>query len=364
MGFKVVRVDQSEEGTSRETVTVFPERWEAEEFAKNRSLRPHPGGKVWYEIEETRAEEKLALTTISELIATAIMMAGGRAKLPQIYPVVKRVRPEVSDQSIRGDLHHGMDADKFRRNTDGTYSLGSSLKREILNRPAKFSGVHYFGKSGPFQGVVSVPSEGVIFGTDLLEPYAPKEEDELEKAFIQNYKKVLGQGTQYLPIKKLVGSRIKKVTDGLLIHLNDRSKPSFWIVEVELSSHNLERHVQTQFVGFLRALEYEKTLRVLIESVHRSITQRDDKEWYDRFFMPAYIENEFPGVPESYKFVDSLLHGNCGVLIVIDRVTPELQEIVEFLSSKRPVRVIEFRTFKKDGELVYTFSQPDLTQSE
>jgi len=80
--------------------------------------------------------------------------------------------------------------------------------------------------------------------------------------------------------------------------------------------------------------------------------------------MPAYIENEFPGVPESYKFVDLLLHGDSGVLIVIDRVTPEFQEIVEFLSSKRPVRVVEFKTFKKDGELVYTFSQPDLTQSD
>jgi len=331
---------------------------------KNRTEKLYTGGKVTYEVEETKTESKPATTTISDLITTAIMMAGGRAKLPQIYPVVKRVRPEVSDKSIRGDLYHGMDADKFRRNTDGTYSLGSKLKREILNRPVKFSGVHYFGMSAPFQGVVSVPSEGVIFGTDLLEPYVPKEEDELEKAFIQNYKRVLGQGTQYLPIKKLVGSRIRKVTDGLLIHLNDRSKPSFWIVEIELSSHDLERHVQTQIVGFLRALEDEKTLRILIESVHRSITQSDDKEWYERFFMPAYIENEFPGVPESYKFVDLLLHGDSGVLIVIDRVTPEFQEIVEFLSSKRPVRVVEFKTFKKDGELVYTFSQPDLTQSD
>jgi hypothetical protein len=361
LGFRVVKVTQGA-STTREAVTVFPERWEAEEFAKTRTLQTYPGDNVRYEIEETREEEKLAPTTISELIATAIMRAGGRAKLPQIYPVVKRVRPEVSDQSIRGDLYHGMDADKFRRNTDGTYSLGSKLKREILNRPVEFSGT--FQTYAPFQGVVSVPSEGVIFGTDLLEPYAPKEEDELEKEFIQNYKKVLGQGTQYLPIKKLVGSRIKKVTDGLLINLNDRSKPSFWIVEVELSSHDLERHVQTQIVGFLRALEDEKTLRVLIESVHRGITQRDDKEWYERFFLPAYIENEFPGVPESFKFVDSLLHGNCGVLIVIDRVTPELQEIVEFLSSKRPVRVVEFKTFKKDGELVYTFSQPDLSQSD
>ena len=363
MGFRVVKVTQGE-STTREAVTVFAERWEAEEFAKARTVQLPPGGNVRYEIEATQAEEKLAPTTISELIATGIMMAGGRAKLPQIYPVVKKVRPEVSDQSIRGDLYHGMDADKFRRNTDGTYSLGSKLKREILNRPVRFSGVQSFHMSAPFQGVVSVPSEGVILGNDLLEPYAPKEEDELEKAFIQNYKKVLGQGTQYLPIKKLVGSRIKKVTDGLLINLNDRSKPSFWIIEVELSSHDLERHVQTQIVGFLRALEDEKTLRVLIESVHRSITRRDDKEWYDRFFMPAYIENEFPGVPESYKFVDSLLHGNCGVLIVIDRVTLELKEIVEFLSSKRPVRVVEFKTFKKDRELIYTFSQPDLTQSE
>src|SRR3989442_8820183 len=48
--------------------------------------------------------------------------------LPQIYPVVKRVRPEVSDQSIRGDLYHGMDADKFRRNTDRSEEHTSELQ--------------------------------------------------------------------------------------------------------------------------------------------------------------------------------------------------------------------------------------------
>jgi len=181
--YKVVKsIMEGKKVLSTEDVALFDDSQRAYSHAQNlantQPLREMVSGqaKVEYDVQVTSEEPKNVphfvgapantKPTISELIATAILTAGGRAKLPQIYPVVKRVRPEVSDQSIRGDLYHGTDADKFRRNTDGTYSLGSKLKREILSRPVEFRDVHYFGTSTPFQGVVSVPSEGVIFGTD------------------------------------------------------------------------------------------------------------------------------------------------------------------------------------------------------
>ena len=86
-------------------------------------------------------------------------------------------------------------------------------------------------------------------------------EDRFEKAVIENYRQALGNGTFYLPIKKLVGTELKKVTDGLLLDVNDPTNPSIWIVEMELSAHPLESHVQKQLMGFLTALEEEKTKR-------------------------------------------------------------------------------------------------------
>ncbi len=76
MGFKVVKVSQSEQGTSRETVTIFPEKWEAEEFAKTRSEQPHLGEKVHYEIEETSMQRlNVAKRPENELFETIVSSA-------------------------------------------------------------------------------------------------------------------------------------------------------------------------------------------------------------------------------------------------------------------------------------------------
>lgn len=93
---------------------------------------------------------------------------------------------------------------------------------------------------------VEVNSSGAISSEKTFLPYifsGPKGEAELEQKIIENYRRVLGEGTLYLPIKKLIGSTNKKVTDGLLLDFNDPKKPRFWIVEVELSAHDLESHV-------------------------------------------------------------------------------------------------------------------------
>ncbi len=105
MAFKVVKVNVNEQGTSKETVTLFSERWEAEEFAKTRSLQTYPGDNVRYEIEEsTSVPEPLtvgaALKTTSDLIAQAIGLSGGKADLKQIYQVVQKAKPNSSELSI------------------------------------------------------------------------------------------------------------------------------------------------------------------------------------------------------------------------------------------------------------------------
>lgn len=354
MGFRVVRVTQGE-STTREAVTLFPERWEADEFVKTRSSQLSPGGNVHYEIEDTQTGKTLPPPkTILDLIQDALLVLRDRAELNQIYRGVQKARPNTSEDSIRGVLNHAVDDGKLIRHEDHTYSLPTDKFKVYKGVSISFTA------KLPFEGVVSVPSEGMILGNELLLPLKQKEED-LEAEFVQNYKRVLGQGTHYLPVKTLVGGQIKKVTDGLLIDLNDQNHPSFWIVEVELSSHSMERHIQTQVVGFLQALRDEKTLGALVNTIHPKLVHTNDEDWSQQFFIPAYVRHEFP---ESFKFLYSLLHRKCGLLIVIDRMTPKLRDIAHFFSDKRPVKVIEFKTFKRGGELIHTFSQPDLSQRD
>jgi hypothetical protein len=53
LGFRVVKITQTAQGTDRETVTIFPDREDAEEFAKSRRQqhKAQPGSLVRYEIE-------------------------------------------------------------------------------------------------------------------------------------------------------------------------------------------------------------------------------------------------------------------------------------------------------------------------
>lgn len=108
-------------------------------------------------------------------------------------------------------------------------------------------------------------------------------------------------------------------------------------------------------IGFIRALANEETLRILLKTVYECVwNENQDEKWIERFYNPLWESLN----RSDYQFLDSLLHEKCGLLIIIDKVTPELEAIVEFLSRLHQVNVIEFKTFAKDGEMIHEFSRP------
>ena len=363
MGFKVVRVTQSEQGTSKETVTAFPERWEAEEFAKARSEEPHPGGKVWYEIEDTSKQLPWGLVplrpvpgppeTISELIAEAIGLSGGKADLKQIYEVVQKAKPNSSQHSIRGVLNHAVEDGKFIRNPDHTYMVNKSPKYRKLVA-GLMQGLDRDGRGQLFA------SGAILDGTVFYPVDLP--ENELELLAIQNASQIFGKEALFIPKKTLVGANIKKVTDGLLLDLTDETHPAFWIVEFELGKHDPD-HILSQVSGFLRSLKHEKTKRSLVKVVYNHVESRKSegmRDWYVNSFVQGFT---YAGV-DAHGFIDKILHGKCGVIIVIDTLTPQVKEVVSDLSDRSPVKLIEFKTYWKQGRIIHTFSQPDLSQSD
>lgn len=348
MPYWVVKLTQTAQGTTREIVTGFLERWEAEEFAKSFSERhkAEPGALVRYEIEESTSRPEpqtitvgTALKTVSGLISEAIGLSGGKAELKQIYEVVQKEKPKTSEPAIRGVLCTGVKKKKFVRNADKTYSLG------VGEAPRKTS------PAGPSF------TSGAISDGKVFYPFGLDEKD-LEKLVIENASHIFGAGSLFITKKKLVGSHIKKVTDGLLLDLNE--KPRFWIVEVELGKHDPEDHVQKQVLGFLRALKDEKSLRSLAKVVYDYVRKShpDLGKWYHSYFVPGFTD---AGANE-YEFVEDILHGECGVIIVIDYVTPELREVVSDLSLGRMVRVIEFKTFWREGQQIHMFLHHDSGQ--
>lgn len=288
--------------------------------------------------------------TIKQAIERAIRQAGGHPDLKTIYEIVQKLKKFDSKtplESIRSDLYRGVEAGRFVRNPNGTYSLGSKASQTVNE---------YLS--------ATIPSSGVIIDRRTLAPYHPKE-DELEKDFALSFSEIFGETALYIPIKKLIGSRIKKITDGVMLEIDEKDCPRFWIVEVELSTHDLESHVQAQVLGFLRALKDEKSLRILVTTLHDYIQKMGSTEegidWVQDFFDRPQREMH-PRPLQPYLYLDSLLHKGAGVIIVIDEVRPELAEIVDTILKMGPVRVVEFRTFKRHEAKVHAFSHIDLKQ--
>ncbi len=183
-----------------------------------------------------------------------------------------------------------------------------------------------------------------------------KDESELERFVIKNYRHVFGPRTIYFDIRQTLATKVKmRVADGLLLDLSKPSKPSLWIIEHELSRHDLYRLVEPQLRGFVRALGSEETLSKIRMAMYEEIKSDPSKQ--------RLISESLGESADLYYLIDKALHENIGIAIVIDRATPELQELVDDFSASYSVKVVEFRTFEREGEQIFSFS-PLVSEAE
>ncbi len=177
-----------------------------------------------------------------------------------------------------------------------------------------------------------------------------KDEKELEKLVVSNAVKIFGTNSIYFDIKQRVKSIAKtRITDGLLLDLDNKM---FWLVEHELSEHDLDTHITPQILGFIRALGDEKTLAEVSEIVY-NILQNNEKQF--RLAKKLLRQNEI------YLALRRMLRNKSGVLIVIDKVTDAIKELLPPFVNKE-IRIIEFKTYEKNGKMLYAFTP--LHQSE
>jgi len=173
-------------------------------------------------------------------------------------------------------------------------------------------------------------------------------EKELEKLVFKNSAQVFGTKSVYFGIKQKVESKAKiRIADGLLLDLNNPSSPKFWIVEVELSRHDVYKDVEPQIRGFFRALNMENTLSVIRSTLYEEL--RKDR-------AKLKLVRDTSGEEDSHYFIEKVLHTKPGVIVVIDDETPQLAEIVEELSTTNEVRVIEFKTYSKGEKSLHSFT--------
>lgn len=166
----------------------------------------------------------------------------------------------------------------------------------------------------------------------------PESETWLEKAIQSNCEHIFGPDSFYFDIKKMIRTKagVASIPDGYAIFF--KPKPQWAIIEVELASHSIYKHVIPQLNKFNRGIEDSSTKRQLVEVLY-SIFDEDE-------VFKARLKQKIK-TGEVHKFISDLVSESPLIVVVIDQKTEELKEALKDIRGN--ARVIEFRTFRREG---------------
>ena len=179
----------------------------------------------------------------------------------------------------------------------------------------------------------------------------PVKEEKLEEMIQGESKRLFGQDTFYIPLKRSVGDKSgKSIPDGYLIELSDMKDPGFYIVEIETSDHDVFDHIFPQVTRHINY--FDKSIDKIRDEIAGFILQRGDLAKS----IEARIEHT------EYRNLDNLLDrvvvkGSKSLIIIIDEPSEELKEVVEKNIQKFAdyVKVIQFKVYKSADGTVNVF---------
>ena len=166
------------------------------------------------------------------------------------------------------------------------------------------------------------------------------QESELQDLVEQNVEWIFGESAVFLPGSKIGSPRGQKgakgIPDGFVILIEQKK----WaIIEVELVSHPIHDHIVAQVSRFSQAWRKGDT----------------SKELANHFFQKCknskLIQSKFDkfGVKEEvFEFLTSLLRQDPLLVVIIDEMTPELEDVKESFLKYQTTWSI-FKTFRREG---------------
>jgi hypothetical protein len=185
------------------------------------------------------------------------------------------------------------------------------------------------------------------YGTFNLIQY--ENEQEFERAIVAHVNDIFGERRIYLDCKRRIGAKDGKqsVPDAYLIDVSSPSDPQLYVVENELSSHDLFKHIRVQLLQFsVSFAQAGRTIKqILLDEVCAEPSTKARCEKYAQ-------EGGFRNLDH---FLESLVHDKkfCA-LVIIDEETDDLHAVTKNLGF--PVEIIEFSTYVNNkGERIHRF---------
>ncbi|MBN1860325.1 MAG: hypothetical protein JW840_02565 [Candidatus Thermoplasmatota archaeon] len=177
----------------------------------------------------------------------------------------------------------------------------------------------------------------ILIDEKTFEETAFDNEDELERAVVDNKKYIFGDETVLIDLKRKVGQKGSKNTgipDGFLIDFSNANKPQLFFVEYELESHHLYEHIGPQIMRFYASFETGgRDLQVKITEFIKAESG-----------LKNLVENKIKKTP--FDNIDSLLNyliydRNLGIIVIIDDQTEDFNSLLKRFSEVPEVVVVK-----------------------
>jgi predicted transport protein len=180
-------------------------------------------------------------------------------------------------------------------------------------------------------------------------------EEHFEDLVYSNSKTLFGEKSIYLNIKKKLDAKSLGYTipDGFLFDFKNPNYVDFYLVEVEMSSHDFYRHIFPQITKFFAFFKEKKRIE-LIDKIYAYIKSNQEVE--DAF-------KSFIGKKELYKSLKDILEDSQNILLIIDEPIDEIGEIQKTYTDTwgKSVLVEIVKEYQSDGKSIL-FLDPEFEQ--
>jgi len=199
---------------------------------------------------------------------------------------------------------------------------------------------------------ISVSLNGEIF-----EQVFYSREEDFEQLVAKNAVTIFGNQSIYINAKRKITTSTLggTIPDGFLIDLSDPEDPQFYLVEIELQSHDFFKHIFPQITKFFAFYMTSEQRHKLIETIFAFLKDNFGKDMDLAAKMVHIIKSN-----EVYKFLKDTIDSSQNILIIIDGPKPEFEEIINTYTDtwRKMVKVQIVNHFRRGENNIITVEPP------
>jgi hypothetical protein len=181
----------------------------------------------------------------------------------------------------------------------------------------------------------------------IYRPVEWTKEADFEACVVAHADKLFGGTSIFLPIKHRVKrGNIVTIPDGYVLDLADPASPRMFVVEVEIRTHDLFKHITNQLVRFAATfVDHQRVVRRFLgEAVKKS---KDASLRLHAAIRQSPFANEDAYLDEA---LDQPFRG----LVVIDERRDELDAVLKQFASE--ISALELKVYRSDsGKTIYRY---------